>query len=96
MPLDDGGAWAVLAAPSMTDKKKTTTVHERWAHLRFSVVGQLLAAPPAHGELQPELEKLSAKRWLHPASGEPTIIIPVSGSRCSPLSTGLMPWTFCR
>ena len=24
-------------------------VHERWAHLRFSVVGQLLAAPPDKG-----------------------------------------------
>ena len=24
-------------------------VHERWAHLRFSVIGQLLAAPPDKG-----------------------------------------------
>ena len=29
-----------------------TRVHERWAHLRFSVIGQLLAAPPAKGELK--------------------------------------------
>ena len=27
------------------------SVHQRWAHLRFSVVGPLLAAPPARGEL---------------------------------------------
>ncbi len=31
-----------------------------------------------------------------PASGEPTIIMPVSGSRCRPALTGLIPWTFCR
>jgi hypothetical protein len=28
---------------------------ERWAHLRFSVVGPLLAAPPERGALQAEL-----------------------------------------
>jgi putative transposase len=42
--------------------------HQRWAHLRFSVVGPLLAAPPARGELQPELEKLAVKEWLHPVT----------------------------
>jgi hypothetical protein len=31
---------------------RQTRVHERWAHLRFSVVGQLLAAPPGKGELK--------------------------------------------
>jgi transposase InsO family protein len=46
--------------------------HERWAHLRFSIVGPLLAAPPAAGELRAELERLAAKRWLHPVTGEPT------------------------
>ena len=55
----------------MHDRKKPT-IHESWAHLRFSVVGSLLAAPPAHGELQAELEKLAAKSWLHPLTGEPT------------------------
>jgi len=44
----------------------------RWAELRFSVVGSLLAAPPPHGELQAELEKLAAKTWKHPISEEPT------------------------
>jgi transposase InsO family protein len=54
----------------MNDRKKPT-VHERWAHLRFSVVGALLAAPPRRGELQAELERLAQKHWLHPVNGEP-------------------------
>ena len=47
-------------------------VHERWAHLRFSVVGPLLAAPPAPGELEAALAALAAKSWRHPVTGEPT------------------------
>jgi len=46
------------------------TVHERWARLRFSIVGPLLASPPAAGELRAELERLARKPWRHPASGE--------------------------
>ncbi|MGH7477722.1 MAG: DDE-type integrase/transposase/recombinase [Longimicrobiales bacterium] len=45
--------------------------HERWARLRFSVVGPLLAAPPAGGELGAELARLAAKVWRHPITGEP-------------------------
>ena len=45
--------------------------HDRWAHLRFSIVGPLLAAPPAQGELKAELERLAAKEWLHPISLQP-------------------------
>jgi transposase InsO family protein len=44
--------------------------HERWAHLRFAIVGPLLAAPPKRGELQSELERLSQKLWQHPITGE--------------------------
>jgi putative transposase len=44
---------------------------ERWARLRFSIVGPLLAAPPGPGELRAELEKLAGKTWLHPVTGEP-------------------------
>ena len=44
--------------------------HERWAHFRFSVIGPLLAAPPARGELQARLQELAAKKWRHPLSGE--------------------------
>jgi transposase InsO family protein len=47
-------------------------VHERWARLRFSVVGPLLAAPPPGGELGAELAKLAAKEWTHPVTGQPT------------------------
>lgn len=54
------------------NEKRKPSIHERWALLRFSVVGPLLAAPPARGELQGELEKLAAKSWLHPVTGEPT------------------------
>jgi transposase InsO family protein len=44
--------------------------HERWAHLRFGVVGGLLASPPAPGELRVELSRLAEKRWRHPTTGE--------------------------
>lgn len=53
------------------NEKNKPTVHERWAHLRFSVVGALLAAPPRRGELQAELARLASKMWLHPVTGEP-------------------------
>jgi putative transposase len=46
-------------------------IHDRWAQLRFSVVGQLLAAPPPKGGLRSELETLSSREWRHPATGEP-------------------------
>jgi hypothetical protein len=42
----------------MSEEEKGRT-HQRWAHLRFSIVGPLLAAPPERGELEAELEKLA-------------------------------------
>ena len=45
--------------------------HQRWAHLRFSIVGPLLAAPPARGELAAALLALSQKTWRHPITHEP-------------------------
>jgi transposase InsO family protein len=39
--------------------------------LRFSVIGQLLAAPPAKGELKAQLRALAERSWVHPSSGEP-------------------------
>jgi transposase InsO family protein len=55
------------------DVKKTSHAshHERWALLRFAVVGQLLAAPPLKGELRAEIEKLAAREWPHPITGLP-------------------------
>lgn len=47
------------------------TVQDRWARLRFAVVGPLLSAPPAAGELGQELTRLANKLWRHPVSGEP-------------------------
>ena len=46
--------------------------HDAWARLRFSIVGRLLAAPPARGELHREIAELAAKTWRHPITGEPT------------------------
>lgn len=45
---------------------------EKWARLRFAVVGQLLVKPPAHGELVQALTELAAQRWTHPSTGEKT------------------------
>jgi hypothetical protein len=40
-------------------------VHERWARLRFSIIGTLLAAPPAKGALRAALQQLAARElWL--------------------------------
>jgi len=46
-------------------------VADRWALLRFAVVGSLLVAPPKGGELKAALKELSEKTWTHPASGAP-------------------------
>jgi len=42
----------------------------RWARLRFSIIGPLLAAPPERGELRSRLEELAGKSWRHPTTGE--------------------------
>ena len=45
--------------------------HDRWAHVRFAVIGTLLAAPPKKGELQAALTALAARAWQHPIRHEP-------------------------
>ena len=55
----------------MAQQARGPRVHERWAHLRFSVIGRLLAAPPAVGELRAEIEKLATQEWRHPITGAP-------------------------
>src|SRR5260370_15318023 len=45
--------------------------HDRWAHLRFAVIGTLLAAPPQKGELQAALSALAERVWQHPIRHEP-------------------------
>jgi putative transposase len=42
---------------------------DRWARLRFAIIGPLLAAPPAAGELQAALSALAGKAWRHPFTG---------------------------
>lgn len=44
---------------------------DRWARLRFLIVGPLLASPPGRGELQEEIARLAEKAWQHPRTGEP-------------------------
>ena len=55
----------------MAELPRGSRVHERWAHLRFSVVGQLLAAPPPKGELRTAITELAARTWQHPTTAEP-------------------------
>jgi hypothetical protein len=50
-------------------QKLTPSTSALWARFRFSVVGALLSAPPARGELKTALESLAAKTWTHPVTG---------------------------
>ena len=56
-----------------------TPLRMRWARLRFSIIGPLLAAPPSAGELAQRLRELSHKSYHHPTTrqsvrfGESTI-----------------------
>jgi putative transposase len=47
------------------------SVHERWAHMRYAVIGQLLAAPPEKGALRRALRELAQRTWRHPVTGKP-------------------------
>lgn len=42
---------------------------DRWARLRFAIIGPLMAAPLPPGELHGALRLLAAKNWRHPVSG---------------------------
>lgn len=44
---------------------------DRWARLRFAIIGPLLAAPPARGELGKALQGLAGQPWRHPVNGMP-------------------------
>jgi hypothetical protein len=54
----------------MTDQSDAGD-RDRWARLRFAIIGPLLAAPPAKGELQNTLRSLSRRTWKHPTTGRP-------------------------
>jgi transposase InsO family protein len=51
-------------AAVMSKESKRTL--KNWAHLRFSIVGPLLARPPDKGDLAKELEKLASRSYPHP------------------------------
>jgi len=56
-PASIYGPCAVIRrSAGVTQQARGPRVHERWAHLRFSVIGHLLAAPPPKGELRAEIE----------------------------------------
>lgn len=44
---------------------------DRWARLRFAIIGPLMAAPPRKGDLQKVLRELSSRTWQHPVTGLP-------------------------
>lgn len=47
-----------------------TQKRDRWARLRFAIIGPLLAAPPAPGALQAALTALAQRPWRHPLTGQ--------------------------
>jgi len=51
-------------------KDESIPVRMRWALLRFSVIGPLLASPPESGELASQLDELASRSYEHPTTGE--------------------------
>lgn len=44
---------------------------QRWAQLRFAIIGGLLAQPPVPGQLRAALMSLAEQVWQHPITGRP-------------------------
>jgi len=65
------GRLAAAIQELMLSSNDRLTLADRWARLRFSIVGPLLAAPPKTGGLLALLKTPAEKSWVHPASGEP-------------------------
>jgi transposase InsO family protein len=53
----------------MLSSEEDLPARDRWARLRFAIIGPLLAAPAAAGELHDALNALAAKTWRHPFTG---------------------------
>ena len=51
--------------------KATPSRHDRWARLRFAIIGPLLAAPPRRGQRESALRALAAQTWRHPLTEQP-------------------------
>ena len=63
------GADRGLAVGAMLSTVDDLPQRDRWARLRFAIIGPLLAAPPVAGELHEALNALAAKAWRHPFTG---------------------------
>lgn len=50
----------------MVDRKPPRSTAMAWAVMRFSIIGSLLARPPAAGELEDALRALAEQPWQHP------------------------------
>jgi transposase InsO family protein len=50
-------------------KEPTQSTATVWARFRFSVIGSLLCAPLARGELKAAIQSLAEKVWTHPVTG---------------------------
>ncbi len=50
-------------------KKTTQSTTILWARFRFSVIGPLLSAPLARGELKAAIGSLAERIWTHPVNG---------------------------
>jgi len=50
-------------------KKPTQSTATVWARFRFSVIGSLLSAPLARGELKAAIQSLAERIWTHPVNG---------------------------
>ena len=59
-----GRNWS-LALKTIADPPE----RDRWARMRFLIIGPLMAAPPAPRQLGAALLALAAKTWRHPVSG---------------------------
>ena len=54
-----------------SERQREVSDRDQQARFRFSVIGPLLAAPPARGELQQALQELAAREYQHPLSKQP-------------------------
>src|SRR5438876_7309990 len=69
-PYERRGCRRKRRKPLMSDPRDGED-RDAFARLRFSIIGPLLAAPPAPGELYGVLRALSAKTWRHPRTDLP-------------------------
>lgn len=66
----------------LTEDTSTMPTEQIWAEFRFSVIGHLIAAPPAErGDLKAALVELATKVWTHPVTGEPIRFAPSTVER---------------